>query len=68
MNTTRELLINLFTKLNNKIEELNIERKETGTLPFAKAHVRVLGQISLLANKKYLLNFFWHILVIGMLF
>lgn len=50
MKIVKEQLGEIFTELNGRINEMNRERREEGTLPILKAKIQLLGQISLLSN------------------
>jgi hypothetical protein len=52
METAREQLELIFTELNERVDVLNIERREEGGRQISKAEVKLLGQMSLLANEK----------------
>lgn len=46
-----ELLKSVFSELNEKVEILNQERAESGSRLISKAKVKLLGQMSLIANE-----------------
>ena len=48
----RQQLQDLFTKLNERVSEINRERRQNSLRPVSKAKVQLLGQISLLAHNK----------------
>src|ERR1035437_9773230 len=52
MQTMRQQLQDLFTKLNERVSEINRERRQNSLRPVSKAKVQLLGQISLLAHNK----------------
>lgn len=52
MQAAKELIRELFTELNQRIEEISRERRDEGLLPISKARVQLLGQISLMINEK----------------
>lgn len=52
MENIEKLLRSLFAELNARIEALNLERESDGLFAFPKAKVQLLGQFSLLVNKK----------------
>ena len=52
MTAIKAQLKKLFHDLNIRIEEINRERSGEGLIPFKKANIRLLGQVSLLANEK----------------
>ena len=50
MQKIKEQLNELFIELNNRIDEINIARRNDGLPPIANAKVQILGQMSLLSN------------------
>jgi hypothetical protein len=52
MEPLKSQLESLFQRLDQKIEELNRQRRADGLIPVSKAKVQLLGQVSLLANEK----------------
>lgn len=52
MQAAKDLIKDLFTELNQRIEEIIRQRRDDGLLPIPKARVQLLGQISLLINEK----------------
>jgi hypothetical protein len=52
MCAVRNQLRDLFTELDKRIEEINLERLEENLFKIPKARVQLLGQISLLANQR----------------
>lgn len=49
---TRKQLLQIFTELDERLGELDRERRELGGLGLTKTRVEVLGQMSLLANRQ----------------
>lgn len=52
MQTTQEQLRKLFVELNDRIEEINRQRRGEGCFGVPKANVRLLGQMSLLSHER----------------
>ena len=52
METVRAQLETIFKKLNKRIAEINRKRKKDDSLLITKSEVKLLGQMSLLANEK----------------
>jgi hypothetical protein len=52
MQAAKDLIKDLFTELNQRIEEIIRQRRDDGLLPIPKARVQLLGQISLLIIEK----------------
>ena len=52
MGTNKKLLNAIFKKLNERILELNHERKQDGACPIKPCEVTLLGQMSLMANER----------------
>lgn len=52
MTPTKTQLEGIFSELNNRIEDINSERINSGIPALARAEVQILGQMSLLANEK----------------
>lgn len=52
MEAFEDQLKELFGELNARIEEINCERKAEGNFPLSKSQVKLLGQVSLLNNKR----------------
>jgi len=51
MRTTKETLENIFKKLNERIGEMNDDRRREGLIGLPKAEITLLGQMSLLAQE-----------------
>jgi hypothetical protein len=47
-----KLIKKIFTLLDKQVEKENVERREVGSLPLPKSKVIILGQTSLLLDKK----------------
>lgn len=52
MDKTRKRLENIFARLNQRIEDINQERRTNDEYGLPKATVKLLGQMSLFANEK----------------
>ena len=52
MTTAKEQLELIFTELSVRVDAINKERREEGGRHISKSEVKLLGQMSLLANEK----------------
>jgi len=50
--TAKAQLKSLFEELDARVDRLNVKRRGKGLRPFARAEVRLLGQMSLLVNER----------------
>lgn len=47
----KDTLLLMLTELNERITTENLEREESGALKLSPVEIRILGQVSLLANE-----------------
>lgn len=52
MKQTREILRSVFSQLDERIQKLNEQRRKNGELGLGKSEIRLLGQMSLLSDRK----------------
>ena len=52
VSVVKKQLLEMFTELNGRMDAINLERHREGAMHISKAEVRLLGQMSLLANER----------------